>query len=80
MQPLISRRQALQWSATGFGYLAFNALQQQTQAANVTHPAPHFEPKVKRVIFMFMEGGPSHVDSFDYKPALSKYTDRKSVV
>ncbi len=32
--------------------------------------APHFTPKAKRVIFMFMQGGPSHVDTFDYKPQL----------
>ncbi|QDU92318.1 DUF1501 domain-containing protein [Lignipirellula cremea] len=77
MQQHLSRRQALQGSAAGFGYLAFSALQQQTQAANGTKPAPHFAPKVKRVIFMFMEGGPSHVDSFDYKPALARYTGKK---
>ena len=29
---------------------------------------PHFAPRAKRVIFLFMEGGPSHVDTFDYKP------------
>jgi hypothetical protein len=34
--------------------------------------APHFTPRTKRVIFMFMQGGPSHVDTFDYKPQLAK--------
>jgi hypothetical protein len=34
--------------------------------------APHFEPRAKRVIFLFMNGGPSHVDTFDYKPALKE--------
>ena len=42
-----------------------------------THPlapkAPHFAPKAKRVIHLFMNGGPSHVDTFDPKPALAKY-------
>lgn len=33
---------------------------------------PHFAPRVKRVIFLFMHGGPSHVDSFDYKPELTR--------
>ena len=33
---------------------------------------PHFTPRAKRVIFMFMQGGPSHVDTFDYKPALER--------
>jgi hypothetical protein len=35
--------------------------------------APHFQPKVKRVIYLFMHGGPSHVDLFDPKPDLIKY-------
>ena len=35
--------------------------------------APHFAPKAKRVIQLFMPGGPSQVDTFDYKPALAKY-------
>lgn len=34
---------------------------------------PHFAPKAKRIIFLFMNGGPSHVDTFDPKPALAKY-------
>ncbi|MDA1165431.1 MAG: DUF1501 domain-containing protein [Planctomycetota bacterium] len=75
MHPFISRREALQVSATGFGYLAFNAMQ-HAQAASELKPEPHFEPQVKRVIFMFMEGGPSHVDSFDYKPTLGKYSGK----
>ena len=33
---------------------------------------PHFEPRAKRIIFACMRGGPSHVDTFDYKPALAK--------
>src|SRR5207302_6194024 len=35
--------------------------------------APHFPPRAKRVIFLFMNGGPSHVDTFDPKPSLEKY-------
>src|SRR5436190_2048062 len=34
--------------------------------------APHFKPRAKRVIFIFMQGGPSHVDTFDYKPTLAQ--------
>ncbi len=34
---------------------------------------PHFEPRAKRVIFLCMRGGPSHVDTFDYKPALAEF-------
>lgn len=35
--------------------------------------APHFPVKAKHVVFFFMNGGPSHVDTFDYKPALSRF-------
>src|SRR5213593_2588922 len=35
--------------------------------------APHFKPRAKAVISLFMSGGPSHVDTFDYKPGLEKY-------
>ncbi|MCS7020283.1 MAG: DUF1501 domain-containing protein [Gemmataceae bacterium] len=75
----VSRRHWLQATASGFGYLAFAALaheqamRNQVQAA-VDNPlapkAPHFPPRARRVIFLCMEGGPSHVDTFDYKPRL----------
>ncbi|HVW38372.1 MAG TPA: DUF1501 domain-containing protein, partial [Pirellulales bacterium] len=39
--------------------------------------SPHFEPRAKRVIFLFMNGGPSHVDTFDPKPALEKYAGQQ---
>ncbi|MBY0513467.1 MAG: DUF1501 domain-containing protein [Gemmataceae bacterium] len=42
-------------------------------AADAAPPAPHFRPRAKRVIFLFMAGGPSHLDLFDPKPALAKY-------
>ncbi len=79
MQPLFSRRDVLKSSSCGFGLLALAGLcQQQAKAApdassNPLAPRPpHFTPKAKRVIFMFMQGAPSHVDTFDYKPALEK--------
>src|SRR6266513_2958449 len=37
---------------------------------------PHFEPKVKRVIYLHMSGGPPHLDLFDYKPELVKWNDK----
>src|SRR5258706_4716985 len=37
---------------------------------------PHFEPKVKRVIYLHMSGGPPHLDLFDYKPELVKFNDK----
>ncbi|MGI9469955.1 MAG: DUF1501 domain-containing protein [Rubripirellula sp.] len=74
---MISRRNALRTTGCGFGYLAFSAL--ATQAANREHASPldvkatHFPARAKRVIFLCMRGGPSHVDTFDYKPELAKY-------
>ena len=73
---LVSRRQLLKQSACGFGYLALAGLAaEQAKAATSAGPlapkTPHFAPKAKRVIFMFHQGGPSHVDTFDYKPALA---------
>ena len=75
-----TRRNLLQSSSAGFGWLAFNALHQQWASAaappktiNPLAPKePHFAAKAKRVIFMFMQGGPSHLDTFDYKPELAK--------
>ena len=68
-----SRRRLLQSASCGFGYLAAAGLAaEQARAANsLTARAPHFRPRAKRVIFLFMQGGPSHVDSFDYKPRLA---------
>jgi hypothetical protein len=71
---LYSRRDALKSTAAGFGYLAFASL--STWAAEKENPlAPkktHFPAKAKRVIFLCMEGAPSHVDTFDYKPKLTE--------
>lgn len=73
-QPLpLSRRQALSRVACGFGFLALAgmAAQAATRGANpVAARAGHHRPRAKRVIFLFMGGGVSHLDSFDYKPAL----------
>jgi hypothetical protein len=73
----LSRRALLQHTACGFGYLAFTGVASQAAAAerNPLSPRlPHFPARAKRVIFMFMHGGPSQVDTFDYKPALKKYS------
>lgn len=70
---LLSRRTALKTVASGFGYLAFAGM--STWAAEKDNPlAPkktHFPAKAKHVIFLCMEGAPSHVDTFDYKPRLT---------
>lgn len=71
-----NRRQALKSAACGFGSLALAGLAAQSHAADATSPLdskrPVLVPRAKRVIFLFMQGGPSHVDSFDFKPVLDK--------
>ena len=73
---MLTRRALLQTTASGFGYLAFAALAHEAAAKEVraagplAPKAPHFPARAKRVIFLCMEGGPSHVDTFDYKPKL----------
>ena len=69
----LSRRQALSRFACGFGFLALAGMAAQAAArgANPLASRPgHHRPRAKRVIFLFMGGGVSHLDSFDYKPAL----------
>ncbi|QVL30861.1 DUF1501 domain-containing protein [Telmatocola sphagniphila] len=70
----LNRRTLLQTTASGFGYMAFSALAAQASAKDNKNPlapkSPHFTPKAKHVIFLCMDGGPSHVDTFDYKPKL----------
>ena len=71
-----TRRELLRSASAGFGYLAFSGLStlhaQETAAANPLAPkAPHFKARAKRIIFLCMQGGPSHVDTFDYKPKLA---------
>src|SRR4051812_39215774 len=77
----LTRRDLLKTTASGFGYLAFAALANQAAAREAQSPlgvkSPHFLPRAKRVIFLSMAGGPSHVDTFDYKPKL-KADDGKS--
>jgi hypothetical protein len=62
--------------ACGFGFLAAAGMGHQQAMGSIANPLlpknPHFAPRAKRVIFLFMQGGPSHVDTFDYKPRLAK--------
>ena len=68
----LTRRQALKTAACGFGYLALAGLANTAAAANPLAPKPlHHAARAKRVIFLFMQGGPSHVDTFDPKPRLT---------
>jgi hypothetical protein len=66
----ISRRSFLQRASAGFGWLAFNGL---SVAADGTASGAHFAPRARNIIFCFMDGGPSHVDTFDPKPMLKKH-------
>ena len=75
-QRSLSRRQLLQHSGVGFGALACAALLAGESHGASSNPLtvrpPHFAPRAKRIIFLFMHGGPSQVDTFDYKPQLIK--------
>ncbi|MCC6143611.1 MAG: DUF1501 domain-containing protein [Candidatus Hydrogenedentes bacterium] len=76
-----TRRQFLGYSARGIGTLALASLLGQTASAapietpgrwaGVVNPL-HFAPRAKRVIHLYMAGGPSHLESFDYKPELER--------
>ncbi len=70
--PVFTRRDLLRFSCAGFGTLAMAALINKTSGAAQASATrgPHFAPRAKRVIFLFMHGGPSQVDTFDYKPQL----------
>jgi hypothetical protein len=66
---LQSRRRMLQTSAAGFGHVALTAmLGQQALSAELSH----ITARAKRIVFLFMKGGPSHVDTFDPKPLLTR--------
>lgn len=73
----LTRRGMLQHTAAGFGWLAFAGLNARMAGAAEGYRGPlaardpHFAPKAKRVIFLFMQGGPSHLDTFDWKPKLA---------
>ena len=83
----LSRRDFLQRTGSGFGMLALTSLLAESgllgSSAQAAAPAeavnplapkpPHFPVKAKSVIWLFMNGGQSQVDTWDYKPALEKY-------
>lgn len=71
----ISRRQMLRRSGGGFGMLGLAGLLQQQGRLSAADQAahPHGVARARRVIFLFMNGAPSHVDTFDPKPALARH-------
>ncbi|MBM81451.1 MAG: sulfatase [Planctomycetaceae bacterium] len=80
IDPITSRREMLRRCGTGFGMLGLAGVlhdEEHVEAAARPNPlepkATHFEPKAKRVVHLFMNGGPSQVDTFDHKPLLKKY-------
>src|SRR3954462_1994198 len=75
MTPL-TRREFLRRSGIGFGMLGLADLLGSPSAFAATTRGPHFAPKAKRVFHFFLNGGPSHVDTFDPKPALLKYANQ----
>ena len=68
----LTRREMLVRSANGFGAVALSAMLAD-QAQGSSKPVLHHAPKAKAIIFLYMDGGPSQVDTFDYKPLLEKY-------
>jgi len=76
---MLNRRMMLERSAMGMGALALGGMLQSANASEANPLAvkkPHFAAKAKRVIHLFMNGGPSHVDTFDPKPSLEKYAGK----
>ena len=83
----MTRRELLARSGVGMGMLALAGVAADDRATGATQTAgavanplapkePHFRPRAKRVIHFFLNGGPSHVDLFDPKPALAKYVGK----
>ena len=82
----MTRREMLMQASHGFGGLALASMladtavsEDKTKKRGKSHLAPrptHFAPKAKNVIFLYMDGGPSQVDTFDPKPMLTKYNGR----
>ncbi|MFN9200851.1 MAG: DUF1501 domain-containing protein, partial [Planctomycetaceae bacterium] len=79
--PGSSRRQFLQSCGAGFGSVALASLAAADTPREIAGPlwpkATHFPPKARRVILLWMQGGPSQMDLFDYKPRLHKESGEK---
>lgn len=73
----VARRWFLEECGVGLGSLALASMAQGATVPSAVNPlapkAPHFKPKAKRVIFLFMAGAPSHLELFDNKPQLAKF-------
>lgn len=71
--PQIYRRDLLRRVGTGLGLLGMHRLLASSSSDPLAPKAPQFPAKAKHVIHLFLNGGPSHVDSFDHKPMLATY-------
>src|SRR6266702_8941946 len=70
----MTRRDLLHTMGAGFGMVGLRGLAGAEMAADPLAPkAPHFPARAKRVIYLFLNGGPSQVDTFDPKPKLTEY-------
>lgn len=68
----MTRREALRTVGNGFGMLGLSSVLAQAGETQVPR-GPHFAPRAKHVIYLFLNGGPSHMDTFDPKPMLTKF-------
>ena len=81
--PIFSRRQLLATVGTGIGYLALPELLQADASstpasANPLAPrSPHFAARAKHIVHVYLNGGPSQVDTWDYRPELQKWGGKK---
>ena len=79
--PAFNRRDFLARCGMGMGTVGLAGLLPSAGAAESVSPlapkSPHFPGRAKRVIHFFLNGGPSHVDTFDPKPALAKYAGKQ---
>ena len=81
-QNSLSRRDALMKMGGGFGSLGLASLISSAagstdESSPLSPKKPHFKPKAKRIIQLFMPGGPSQVDTFDYKPMIAKHAGQR---
>jgi hypothetical protein len=67
-----SRRHLLRYAAAGFGFAGLQGVLAEEAADPLLPKQPHHTPRAKRIIFLFMHGGPSHMDTFDPKPLLDR--------
>jgi hypothetical protein len=73
IRPLLTRRELLQRSAHGFGAVALSSLLAEEGLAQDGRRGLHHAPRARSVIFLYMDGGPSQVDTFDPKPMLDRH-------